>query len=185
MIITLSGEPGSGKSTVARMIAEKLNYKHYSMGDMRRKMALSKGMSLADLNKLGEQEFFTDKEVDEYQATLAKEEDNFVIDGRLSYHFIPNSFKVFLAGDLDVRAERVLNSIRKDERFANLEEAKQSMEERMQSDIKRYKQYYDLDPFNQKNFDFILDTTTLSKEEMVDKVTIAFNEFKAQKKTFK
>ncbi len=40
MIITIAGMPGSGKTTVAKILADKLNLKRYSMGDLRGKMAL-------------------------------------------------------------------------------------------------------------------------------------------------
>ncbi len=113
MIITISGQAGSGKSTVARMLAKKLGFKHYSMGDLRRKMALKKGITLAELNKLGEKEDFTDKDVDEHQKRLGEKEDNFVIDGRTSFHFIPHSVKVYLKAGIKERAKRVFQDERK------------------------------------------------------------------------
>ena len=39
MIITLSGNVASGKSTVGKALAEKLKLKHYSTGDFMRKIA--------------------------------------------------------------------------------------------------------------------------------------------------
>ena len=51
MIITISGTPGSGKSTVAKMIATKLGFKHYSTGDFMRQMAKERGISLEELSK--------------------------------------------------------------------------------------------------------------------------------------
>ncbi|MFH1364907.1 MAG: AAA family ATPase, partial [Candidatus Aenigmatarchaeota archaeon] len=89
MIISICGISGSGKSTISKLLAERLGYKHYSIGEIRRKMAVDRGMTLAELNKLGEKEDFTDKEVDKFQEELGKKEDNFVIDGRTSFHFIP------------------------------------------------------------------------------------------------
>ena len=53
MIITISGIPGSGKTTVGRMLAEKLGYKFYSIGDLRGKMAMERGMTIDQLNELG------------------------------------------------------------------------------------------------------------------------------------
>ena len=90
MIITINGTPGSGKSTVAKFLAKKLKLRHYSMCDLRRKMALEKGMTIDELNKIGEKEAWTDKDADNCQKKLGKKEDNFIIDGRLSWFFIPN-----------------------------------------------------------------------------------------------
>ena len=67
MIISISGVPGSGKTSVAKIIADKLGMNFYSMGNMRGKMALDRGMTIDELNALGEKEAFTDAEVDEYQ----------------------------------------------------------------------------------------------------------------------
>ena len=53
MKLTLSGKPGSGKSVVADILAEKLNLKRYSVGNYRREMAKKRGMTLAEFNKLG------------------------------------------------------------------------------------------------------------------------------------
>ncbi len=96
LIISISGKAGSGKSTVSRLLAKNLGFRHYSMGDLRRKMAAGRGMTLAELNSLGEKEGFTDREVDEYQKKLGIKETNFVIDGRTSFHFIPHSVKYTL-----------------------------------------------------------------------------------------
>ena len=52
MIITISGKAGSGKSTVAKSISQKLNLRHYSIGDLMRAMAREKKISLLELNKL-------------------------------------------------------------------------------------------------------------------------------------
>ncbi|MBU0540313.1 AAA family ATPase, partial [Patescibacteria group bacterium] len=68
MIITISGVPGSGKTTVAKILAERLGMKFYSMGDLRGKMATERGLTIDELNKLGETEAFTDNDVDTYQT---------------------------------------------------------------------------------------------------------------------
>lgn len=44
MIITISGYPGSGKSTIADIIAKKLKLKRYSVGNFRRELAKKRGI---------------------------------------------------------------------------------------------------------------------------------------------
>ena len=94
MIITISGSPGSGKSTVRDLLAQKLNLKRYSTGDFMRQLATKSGVSLEEFGKMAQQDSSIDKQLDDRQVKLGREEDNFIIDGRLSFHFIPNSIKI-------------------------------------------------------------------------------------------
>ena len=89
MIITISGIAGSGKSTVAKLLAKKLNYKHYSIGDFMRQIAKERKLTLLELSKQAEKDNSIDKELDKKQIELGKTKDNFVIDSRLGFHFCP------------------------------------------------------------------------------------------------
>ena len=168
MIITISGTPGSGKSTVAKLIAKKLNYKHYSMGDLQRSIAEKRGMHLMELSKLEEADSSIDKEVDQTQANIGKKEDNFIIDGRISYHFIPHSVKVFLDVDLKEAAERIYKAKREEESFKDIKDAEKHIKRRIKSEKRRYKNYYNIDCYDKSNYDILLDTTNMSIEEVVD-----------------
>lgn len=169
MIITISGLPGSGKSTVGKIIAEKLNYEYMSVGDFRGQMALDRGMTLDELNRLGEGESWTDEEADKYQAEYAKTHDNLVIEGRMSFHFIPDSFKIFITVDLKTAAKRTLQNRaeRKDEaKVSGAAEAEELLRERIESDKKRYLKYYGIDYTDPKHYDLVVDATTPSAEEI-------------------
>ena len=171
MIITLTGDPSSGKSYIARTIAQKLGLTQYSVGDLRRKEAQKRGLTIAEFNALDED---TDTMFDEQQKQLGLKEDNFVIDGRLSWHFIPHSFKIFVTASEDVRAQRMLEQDEGHERIGedaqDLLEAKKLMQERIKSDIERYKKFYGIDPYDLSHYDLVLDTSNLSKEESVKQV---------------
>ncbi|MCX6797924.1 MAG: AAA family ATPase [Candidatus Falkowbacteria bacterium] len=60
MIISISGNHGSGKSTIAESLADKLNWPRYYMGGLRRAAAKKRGLTLAEYNKLGEVDPKTD-----------------------------------------------------------------------------------------------------------------------------
>lgn len=170
MIITISGKPGSGKSTVADRLAERFGMKRYSVGDFRRELAKKRGMTIAEFNLLGEKEEFTDKDADNWQKEIGIKENNFIIDGRLSFYFIPNSIKIFLSVRKEVGAERVMRHDREEEKVETIEEAIEKLDQRIKSDIKRYKEYYNLNPYEKNKFDFVLDTSDLSIEEVVERV---------------
>ena len=170
MIITISGMPGSGKSTIGKKLCEKYKLKRFSVGDFRRELAKKKGLSLAELNKIGEKERWTDEEADNWQINLGKKEDNFVIDGRISYFFIPNSIKIFLAVSFEEGAKRIGMDKREGENAKNMDGMIKLIKERAESDLKRYKLYYNINPNDKKNYDFVLDTTNLPIEEVFSKV---------------
>ncbi|MBW2975830.1 (d)CMP kinase [Candidatus Woesearchaeota archaeon] len=170
MIITLSGKAGSGKSTVAKEVAKRLNLKHYSIGDLMRQLAGEKNISLIEISRLAEKDSSIDKELDKKQIELGKE-GNFVIDGRLTAFFLPNAdLKVFLDCDDTVRAERILKDNRKDEKSKNIAEIIKKIRQREESERKRYKKLYNADYYDRKLYDLIIDTTNLSVEEAVGKV---------------
>lgn len=173
MIITLSGNPGAGKSTVAQRVAAALGYQHYSVGDLRGKMAEERGMTIAELNKLGETTDETDKQADAYQKKLGETEDDFIIDARLGFHFIPHSYKIFLDVDERVGAERIFNAPdeRPDEpREASVEDVLRRNKERMASDNKRYEQYYGLHIQDRTHYDAVIDTTHMSIDAAVKQI---------------
>lgn len=171
MIITISGTAGSGKSTVAKLVAQKLGLKFYSMGDLRGKMAMKRGLTIDELNEIGKTEDWTDREADEYQEKLGKTEDNFIVDGWVSFHFIPHSIKIFLDADLKEAAKRIFKDQRPDEpKKETVEEVKEMIEKRIEESRERYKKYYCIDFLDKKHYDFIVDTTEISAEQVADKV---------------
>jgi predicted cytidylate kinase len=179
MIVSISGMPGSGKSTVAKMLSSRLGMKRYYMGGMRREIARKKGMTIEDLNKVGEKEFWTDREVDEFQKELGRKEDNFIIEGRTSYFLIPKSFKVFLNVDFMVGAKRIYKDVmsnknaRNEGRYKTVADAAKAIQKRLDSDIGRYKKYYGKDIYDLSQYDLVIDTTKLTPEDVAEKIEAA------------
>jgi len=175
MRVTISGDPGSGKSTIAKAVAKELNLKHYSLGDRQREMAEKLGTSILELNKMEEKDPAIDKEMDEWQINLGKNEDNFIIDSRIGFHFLPNSLKIFLRTEPKVAAERVFykdiqNNKRTTEKEKTYDEVLKAIVDRQQSERKRFKKFYTIDMLDMKNYDFVLDASHLTIEEEIKKV---------------
>ena len=138
MRITISGKAGSGKSTVAKLLSEKLKLRHYSIGDLMRAMASEKGMSLIELNKIAEKDKSIDLELDSKLKEMGKAKDNFVVDGRLTAFFIPNAdARVFLETDDKIRAERILKDKREHEKSRDINEMIEKINKREESERKR------------------------------------------------
>lgn len=175
MIISISGAAGSGKTTIAKMLAEKLGWPRYYIGGIRRKKALERNMTLEEYNKLGETDPGTDAEVDEYQKELGRKKNNFIIEGRTSWHFIPHSFKIYFDVDEKTAAERIYNDLAKGaerneaKELHTYEDVLKSLRERRENDIRRYKKYYNINAYDKKNYDCVIDASNLSINEVFEK----------------
>jgi CMP/dCMP kinase len=185
MIISIAGSAGCGKTSTARSLAGRLGYTYYSVGGLRGRIAQEMGLTIDGLNALGEQDPSTDRIADEYQRELGRKEDNFVIEGRLAWHFIPHSFKVYLTCDVDEAARRVFfarkqETDRSDEPlYKDLGEAKRVLTERTASDVRRYEKHYGLNYQDPAHYDLVLDTTdNKSPEETVEAILKQLKESK-------
>ena len=170
MIITISGKPGSGKSSMAKMLSEKYNLKYHSTGDFFRSKAKEKGMSLKEYSILAEKEREHDKETDNWQTNLGKTEDNFVIDGRLSHRFIKKAIKIYLDIDKVEGSKRIMNEKREGEIMINKKQAIELWEHRVNSEHARYSKYYNIDIHHKGQYDLVLDTTKLTKDQVFEKL---------------
>ena len=176
MIISLSGTAGSGKSTIAQMLADKLGWPRYYVGGLRREAAQRKGLTLAEYNLLGEQDPSTDQEVDQYQKELGETADNFIIEGRTSWYFIPKSLKIYIYVSEKEGAKRIFGHLQqKNDRneadgLTSVEAVEKSNKERLLSDERRYLKYYGINVNDKAQYDFCLDTTDLSIQASFDLV---------------
>lgn len=166
LIVTISGLPGSGKSTLAKNLAKALGLKHYSAGGLLRQIAKERGLGLIQLHEAMEKDKTIDQALDRKSAELAKKEDNFVIDGRIAWHFIPQSIRIFVKIDLKVAAERVFADTQagKEERGiesenTSIEHTMKNMKQRIEMNAARYRKLYEIDYLNEKNYDLVLDTS--------------------------
>lgn len=177
-IITIAGELGSGKSSTAKALAEKLGYVHASTGDFMRSLAHERGLSLAELGAVAEHDGTIDTLLDDYNRSIGQME-NVVIDSRLGFHFIPESFKVFLNLDPAIAAERILQDKKNNpnrhteshKSFDTRESIMESVASRLSSEKKRYNDMYGIpDHTDRRNFDLVVDTGIASISEVAGKI---------------
>ncbi|MDE2031060.1 MAG: AAA family ATPase [Patescibacteria group bacterium] len=184
-IITIAGKLGSGKSSTAKSLSELLNYKHYSTGDFMRDIANKRGISLNDLSLLAETDTSIDEILDKNNIEIGKQE-NIVLDSRLGFHFIPESFKVFLDLDPTIASERILedkkvNSNRQTEAtgsFDTKESITEKINNRLLSERKRYKELYNIeDHTSYNNFDLVINTEKIPLDKVVNTIMEAYKKW--------
>ncbi|MES2930162.1 MAG: cytidylate kinase family protein [Patescibacteria group bacterium] len=188
-IITINGSLGSGKSSTAKRIAEILNYRHVSGGDFMRSLAAERNVSLEELSAIAETDPSIDEALDEQNRKIGEKSD-IIIDSRLGFHFIPQSFKVLLTLDPAIAAQRILadskvNPNRQRETrdaFDTVENIINSIEERLASERKRYKELYGIaDHRNPKNFDLVINTSDIPLEVVSQKIIEEYKKWLAEK----
>lgn len=180
-IITITGFPGTGKSSTAKGVALCLGYEHFSSGDMFRKMAAERKLSIEEINFTAEKQKEIDFEVDKLLVKMGEEKDNFVIDSRTAFHWIPNSFKVFLDLSPRIAAERTFEQIRREGRASqageSIDEVYENTLRRVESERKRYESLYNLDITDKMKFDLVVDTKVNNLEEVIEIVAVAYQKW--------
>jgi cytidylate kinase len=176
-IITITGLPGSGKSSTANGVAKKLGYARYSSGQFMREIALKRGLTLDQSQQLAKTDPSIDEEVDREVQKMGAEED-LVIDSRTAFHWIPESFKVLLKLDLKIAAERIYKEItetgRLNQTATSIEEVYTKMLKRIESECKRYQEKYGIDYREEKNYDLVVDTAKNSLPQVIEIITEAY-----------
>lgn len=176
-IITISGMLGSGKSTVAKLLAKRLGFGYYSTGNAQREIAKSRGLTTLELNLLADKDPSIDTEIDGvFKRFNTTPKDNLVIDSRMAFYFIPGSIKIKLNVSPIVAGERIFNdTVRSGEqKYASVQESIDSLTRRRASEVARFKRIYHVDIDNDENFDYTLDSTHHTPDEIVDLIISKF-----------
>jgi len=174
-IISITGDLGSGKSTVSHLLRERLGYDYVYTGQIQREIAKRYNMTTLELNKYSE----THQEIDEEIDTTFKSLNNFtnlIVDSRLAWFFIPKSFKVFLKTDIRVSAHRISSDMwRETENYTSQDDAIEKIIARKESEIKRYMNLYGVNCTDLSNFDLVTDTSYITPEEVANTIIVGYN----------
>jgi len=176
MLITISGPPGSGKSTVAAAVADRFGLEHVSGGDIFRSLAAERGLSLAEFNALAEEDDAIDRDLDRRLRETASEREDVVLESRLSGWMAGEhaDLKIWLDAPLPVRAERIA-----DREDASVERALEETAAREESEQSRYKEYYDIDFTDRSIYDLGVNTARWDADAVVEIVEEAVERYDA------
>lgn len=169
MHITITGNLGSGKSTICKIMEDKYGFEIYSTGKVQRELAREMNMTTLEMNQLMCSDPKYDTMIDDATARISREnrDKKIIFDSRLAWNFVEQSFKVFLSVSLSVAADRVLNDNRgKEEQYKDINEARKLLAARAETENKRYKDMYNLNYFDFNNYNLVIDSTCCTSEKI-------------------
>ena len=179
--ITISGELGSGKSSLSKLLCSKADFKILSVGAIQRELAEQHGMSTLEFNKYMETHPEIDIECDNKVVEYGLSEANLILDSRMAWHFVPHGFKIHLLVNMHIAAHRIFNdNVRKNEENNDLEHTLQNIIQRKASEVKRFKEQYKVDINNLNNYNLVVDSSHISPDNLSDFVLKQFEAWKLQ-----
>lgn len=176
MIITIGGNLGAGKTTLAAKLSEALHYEELYMGGIFRQMAAEKNLTIEQFYAELKSDPAVEQAVDKRQATLMRERDNVVVQGRVAWYFAKSSpfgvLNVLLTVDPAVGARR--SGERKENIGKTTDEMVIVTAEREKVERERYAMLYGIkDHLDPAHYDLVLDTTSLTIDQVFEKVLSA------------
>jgi cytidylate kinase len=169
--IAISGELGSGKTLLSKLLSEKLNCELISIGIIQRKLAEKYGMSIIDFNKYMEKHQEIDIECDNMIKDYGISTSCLILDSRLAWYFIPNSYKIHLIIDQTIATERIfIDKTRNNEKYVNIDETKRDIYLRKVSEKTRFQRIYNINIDDFTNYNLIIDSSHISPEDLVKTV---------------
>ena len=174
MQITVSGLPGSGTTTLSRLLAECYDLELVSSGEIFRKMAKERGMSLSEFGALAERDPSIDLDIDKNQKSIIHSRENIILESRLAGHMAqgrPNVLKVWIKAPVLTRVKR----IQRREKSVSFDEELKKTVERERSESLRYKNYYGIDITDLSIYDIVIDSEKWSQYQTLDILRVAID----------
>lgn len=170
MLLTISGLPGSGTTTVSRILSEKYGLEMVSAGELFRSLAKEYGMTLAEFGELAESDDSIDLKIDERQKEIASTRDNIILEGRLAGHMAGKAFKVWIKAPVEVRVSRIVGR-----ESGSFDEKLEETKEREASEAVRYSAIYGIDIGDLLIYDLVIDSEKWNQYGIADIISCAMD----------
>lgn len=161
MVVAISGPPGSGKTTYAKMVAEHFKLRYFSAGKAFREIARERGLSIEELSVLAERDPSIDLEIDRrsYEEALMGD---VVLDGHLTAWIVKDvaNVKIYLTAPLLTRVGRIASRD-----GISFEEAFRQTITRENAQWRRFLEYYGIDTRDLSIFDLVIDVSKTGIQE--------------------
>lgn len=179
MRFSITGHLGSGKSTICKLLKKEFNFEVISAGSLMRELATEKGVSVLDFQKSNSNLEHVDNYIDSSIVAKNKgisDDKNVIFDSRMAWHFLPETFKIFIVvSPYEAALRTYLTRDTKDEKYTCVEEAMNKLIERRVVENRRYKAIYEVNCEDLSNYDVVIDTSFISPKEAMDIIMDCYN----------
>lgn len=168
-LIAVAGLPGTGTTTLCRILSARLNLPHVYAGQFFRQMAKEKEMDLVQFGEYAEKHAEVDQQLDARMIEVARRR-GVILEGRMVAWQLQQAdaggLKVLLEAPEPVRAKRVAGR----EGITDIEAVMTENRHREASEAKRYREYYGFDPNDPRHYDLVIDSSDKTPEQVADVV---------------
>lgn len=158
--ITISGQVGSGKTTVGKLLAEILDYRFISIGNKTRDFAEKKGLSIVQFQELCLTNPELDKQIDLEFSQDCNSSERLIIDYRLGFKFVKNAYHIFLSISDEMAIERLMSANR-------ISETHETVCQRNESFKNQFLNAYGVDFTVPKHYDLIVNVEQFESAEQI------------------
>lgn len=163
ILVTVSGPPAAGTSSLCDTLSNLVNAKVISGGDIFRKIAEENDLKPYELSEMAENDDSIDKEIDDRLKSIISvkardsNSERIIIDSRLAgWHTEGDAdLSVWLQAPIETRLNRL----------SSRNETKEELKRRERSDARRYMEYYNIDIDDMSVYDIVIDTDTFSEKD--------------------
>lgn len=163
ILVTVSGPPAAGTSSLCDTLSNLVNAKVISGGDIFRKIAEENDLKPYELSEMAENDDSIDKEIDDRLKSIISvkardsNSERIIIDSRLAgWHAEGDAdLSVWLQAPIETRLNRL----------SSRNETKEELKRRERSDARRYMEYYNIDIDDMSVYDLVIDTDTFSEKD--------------------
>lgn len=177
LTVTVGGLPGTGTSTLCRLLEIEFRLPHIHAGQIFRQEAVHQGFTLAQFNELSQQDPAIDRALDERQLDYLRQ-GGLVLEGRLSgwlaHRYDVPAFKIWL---LCSREERIRRLVERD--GGDEDSQRTAMEDRESRERDRYRRYYGVDLDDTAIYDLVVDSTSKAPETLLEEVRRSLDGWRA------
>ena len=167
VLITISGLPGSGTSTLVNILSDSLNWGSINGGQIFRELAEKNNMTLSEFGELCEKDSTVDMQLDnELQKRMLDQFGPEIVESRLAGHW---------ANRLGISCEKIWIEVAPEERAKRVSKREGSDWEvkfrenkaRENLDSTRFLKYYNIDLSDMSPYSLIIDSTELDPDQVL------------------